>query len=279
MSYGPLTTEYELLTYLICSVADLTPIPLPPDASVLSEPEGTLSTRLRGRVNQQVGEIAGSANKVLSDVMDSSFSRLRGFLGSDPQALAQSNQGDTPISPTAESRSSPGFGLLRRGSGFSIASMAASLPGTGVLKDRRLGGAGGSIHTPAEENGQQLVEVSSRAGSTMGGDSDEEETDDSDGEEESEEEEDDAAGAKSDVRSIRSFGSMISRDSREERRQRKSLTDRLANVSARFSTSGGVTGGSASRDTSIRKVHLQPRTSRFTLAYEFNLTAFATAIF
>ncbi|KAG8955812.1 hypothetical protein FRC03_011042 [Tulasnella sp. 419] len=224
------------------SIAELDPIPIHADATALAQPslnEGNLSSRLRGKVNQQVGELAGSANKVISGVVDSSFSALRGLLSSDQaQASAATSTGEGEVKSPRQ-----GFGLLRRGSGFSIASMAASLPG-GIGKDMRLrAGSVGTNYNPDIEGGQQLLEVPpSRAASirSAGGaplsdmESSEQE---SDSQEESAEESDDEslAAPRSDARSIRSFGSMMSKGSRDTR-PRKSLTDRLANVSARISS-------------------------------------------
>ncbi|KAG8897868.1 hypothetical protein FRB99_007867 [Tulasnella sp. 403] len=233
------------------SVADLDPIPIPADAPNLSIPQATetnLSARLRGKVEQQVGELAGSANKVLSGVVDSSFSALRGFLGGD-------NSANSPAGAEAVPPKSPrqGFGMLRRGSGFSIASVAASLPG-GLVKDRRRTGSLSATLATSEETGQQMIEVPSRPGSIKSVHIDEEEvsedgTDeisDSDSED-SDSEHESNVGPKSDVRSIRSFGSMLS-EVKDESRPRKSLTDRLANVSARI-----IVPGSPSREPSLRK--------------------------
>ncbi|KAG8992918.1 hypothetical protein FRB90_000866 [Tulasnella sp. 427] len=216
------------------SVHELEPIPIPVDATALVQPttaEMNLSARLRGKVEQQVGELAGSANKVFTGVVDSGFSALRGFLGhnGDQNAAAEA----APTSPTEATKQSPrqGFGLLRRASGFSIASVAASLP----------------------EPGQQMMEVPSRPGSVRSGAADELSEDEtsssqleSEEESESEEEEEEEVAAKSDVRSIRSFGSMMS-EAREEGKQRKSLSDRLANVSRL-----GI-AGNQSREGSLRK--------------------------
>jgi hypothetical protein len=109
---------------------------------------------LRGRVEQQVDAIAGSANKVISGVVDTSFGMLRSFLplpGSTPSAPADGNpQAEVPSS-TPWNAVRPGFGLLRRENGFSIASLTASLPGS---KDRAK-----SILGDGEEAGQQLVSV------------------------------------------------------------------------------------------------------------------------
>ncbi|KAG9033827.1 hypothetical protein FRB95_014149 [Tulasnella sp. JGI-2019a] len=242
------------------SIADLDPIPIPADASVLAQPptdNDNFPLRLRGRVEQQVGELAGSANKVLTGVVDSSFSALRGFLGHDAaNAAAAASNTQAPstaatTSPTTNSRQ--GFGLLRRGSGFSIASVAASLP-AGLTRDRRNSSA-------VDQSGQQLMEVPSRPGSIrsqrLDEDSGEDETseaqdesDEDSGDEEESDGEGDARSRKSDVRSIRSFGSMMSEAAKEERKPRKSLTDRLANVSARLTVNPA---SSPSRDGQGRK--------------------------
>lgn len=174
-------------------------------------------------MEQQVDLLAGSANKVFSGVVDSSFGVLRAFLpsGADAaQTLPVSDlQGAAPwngIRPT--------FGLLRRESGFSIASLAASLPGAGRDRSR-------SIAKPTDEGGQQMIEVSSRPGSrhsmhvAVSDDSEDEEK--SADEEESEEEEEEEDG-QHDARSIRSFESMMS--SRKKAVGRKSLSDRLASM-------------------------------------------------
>ncbi|KAG8951871.1 hypothetical protein FRC04_005563 [Tulasnella sp. 424] len=229
------------------SVHELEPIPIPVDATALVQPtaaEMNLSARLRGKVEQQVGELAGSANKVFTGVVDSGFSALRGFLGGDQNAATQAVQ----AAPADATKQSPrqGFGLLRRASGFSIASVAASLP---VSRRIRSSSVGTSL--TAEETGQQMVEVPSRPGSVRSGAADElsdEETSSSqlDSDEESGSDEEEGMGARSDVRSIRSFGSMMS-EAKEEAKQRKSLSDRLANVSRL-----GI-AGSPSREGSLRK--------------------------
>ena len=90
----------------------------------------------------------GSANKVISGVVDSSFGVLR--------ALSPVIQPDGTAAD-ADSEVQPRFTLLRRDTAFSIASLAASLPGASIRSK-----------TPVlshEEAGQQLVEVPSRPAS------------------------------------------------------------------------------------------------------------------
>lgn len=207
----------------MCSTADLTPIPIPnPEKSNANTSHiGTPLPSLRGRVEQQVDAIAGSANKVISGVVDS-FGVLRAFLPVNVEQAAVSEE------PVPSNR--PGFGLLRRESGFSIASLAASLPGASA-RDRR--------HSIAvsDDDGQELVE--SRPGSVRNVFMDDE---DSSSEEDeaaariSDEDEDDAEEEEEmhDTRSIRSFESMMGRNRRKQDRKatgRLSLTDRLASMS------------------------------------------------
>jgi len=205
-------------------------------------------------VEQQVDAIADSANKVISGVVDSSFGILRSFMpnGAPPQAAGSVSSGRTTPGTPGPSRA--GFGLLRRESGFSIASLAASLP---------IAGRSRSAAGNAEEAGQQMISVSKPASLKsnrsslkirMGGGSEEQENasdddDDDDGDDEesvSSDEESEEGGNVQDaaesgknlsreVRSIRSFESMLS-VSREKKKglgaPRKSLSDRLASMSA-----------------------------------------------
>jgi len=232
----------------VMSVADLAPLPLAHSpfgggVDVVSAEGLSAAARLRGRVEQQVGELTDTANKVISGVFDSSFGALRGLI-----AGAAHENPTSPVSPAADpvQQQAPwnyhraGFGLLKRGSGFSITSVASSLP---VLQRQ--------ISTPSrkanpDETGQMLVEVTSRPGSIRreGEESAPEDSDQVESDEgESDEEEDaNAIGGKADTRSIRSFGSMMSGEGGKKARkdvsgyggpmmERKSLSDRLANVS------------------------------------------------
>jgi hypothetical protein len=129
----------------------------------------------------------------------------------------------------------PGFGLLRRESGFSIKSITAALPISRGTKSE-------------EERGQQLVTVSrpgsiksgrGEDGSAMEEESDEEEDEDEDEDEDDEEEDayESSASALGDTRSIRSFESMLSEKAKAKKTRkissltRKSLSDRLAHMS------------------------------------------------
>ena len=115
----------------------------------LQIPEGSFF--LRGKVEQQVDAIAGSANKVISGVVDSSFGILRSLLPhnqtqSHVQAVSSAIPVDIPtasvnVRGVADANTDTGagtplatkvgqgrLGLLRRETGFSIANIAASIP-------------------------------------------------------------------------------------------------------------------------------------------------------
>ena len=214
------------------NTSDLTPLPVargrsasvgsvdvvPPTPTVTGSAPG-----LRGRVEQQVDAIAGSANKVLSGVVDSSFGVLRVFL---PGGQNEKNAPQPPEVTVQEQK--PGFGLLKRETGFSIATLAAALP---IARQRS-----NQSNTTADESGQQMTEVSRPSSrmskhSRVGGDETHESSEESqaNSEEEVEEEDDE----EHDTRSIKSFESMMSQRKRRRRKAasgRKSLADRLANV-------------------------------------------------
>lgn len=198
----------------------MTPIPVPPSPPAVGR-ERSLSTSsaLRDRVEQ----VTGSANKVLTGVVDS-VSLIRSLLpnATNPMTPAMDSlQGTAPWNAVPR----PGFGILRRDSVFSIKSM---LPGSTKAGD-----------------GEEMLDVSrpvSRAGaSTYGSDmedvkEDEDGGTDDSGSDSSDEDEEEEGGGR-DARSIRSFESMMSRSRRERNKAkaqpRKSLSDRLS----------GITGG------------------------------------
>ncbi|KAF8799213.1 hypothetical protein BYT27DRAFT_7149988 [Phlegmacium glaucopus] len=231
----------------VTSTADLTPIPLTRSPLTSETPLVPVDGGLRGRVEQHVDAIADSANKVISGVVDSSFGILRSFMPSSAIPIPTGNK-LSPGIETTEHMKPGGFGLLnRRESGFSIASLAASLPIGGAARARSTG----------EESGQQLITVSrpsslrSKASWHDGSQDDDEETDDRSengptGDEESDSGDEgdsnipEAVSGAGDARSIRSFENMLSagkeRDGKSRKtvrpRTRKSLSDRLASVSA-----------------------------------------------
>jgi hypothetical protein len=223
------------LCFVSISTADLTPIPVHRAALESSQtppvsPEG-VPARLRRGVEQQVDAIAGSANKVILGVVDQGFGVLRALLPGNPVdaqvSSPENTNADQEAAPWNAAR--PGFGLLRRESGFSIASLAASLP---VGRDRSRSFAS-TTGTTVEESGQMMVDVSSRPGSVRSiyGSDAESSGDENSQENESEEEEQESVDDRHDTRSIRSFENMMGRTSRRRRtRTRKSLSDRLASM-------------------------------------------------
>ncbi|EJD07368.1 uncharacterized protein FOMMEDRAFT_143805 [Fomitiporia mediterranea MF3/22] len=237
----------------IVSAADLTPIPLSlaSDKSPVSTPGGGL----RGRVEQQVDAIAGSANKVLSGVVDSGFGVLLSLLPTAPTDQTNASTGDNANEGAPWNNLRPGFGLLRRESGFSIASLAASLPGAGSRERAR---SIASSYQAADEEGQEMVE--SRPGSVRNmllEDGGVEEEDEEEEEEEGESEEDGESGedeegdeedeeeqaemeTRHDTRSIRSFESMMSSRSRErEKHQKKRIGKGGKDANANANTKKG----------------------------------------
>jgi hypothetical protein len=163
-----------------------------------------------------VDAFAGSANKVISGVVDSSFGILKSF----------------SLDPTRG-----GLGMLRKESGLSIRALAGRV-GVGV-----------------GEEGRPLVVVTSRPGSVRAASDagSEPESDDEEGEEDEDEDEEEGEdeGGEYDSRSIRSFESMMSASGRRGRGgsrggrrngPRKSLSDRLAGVSGSVSTGLAAVG-------------------------------------
>ncbi|KAI0085825.1 hypothetical protein BDY19DRAFT_1075893 [Irpex rosettiformis] len=207
----------------VISTAELSPITVTRPGTEPASPR-SVQASLRGRVEQQVDAIAGSANKVLTGVVDTSFGVLRALL---PGAqVNESPIADPDLQESAPWNSSrPGFGLLRRDTAFSIASIAASLPGAGIRSK-----------TPVQkdEDGQQLMEVPSRPASIRSARREEESEDEEDEDYEEGDEEGEDDEEEHDTRSIRSFESMMSSRSNRKRRRvpkgRKSITDRLASV-------------------------------------------------
>ncbi|KAF8141862.1 hypothetical protein EV363DRAFT_35915 [Boletus edulis] len=214
----------------VLSTADLTPIPITrpnmpesPTAPTLSGEEHLAN--LRGRVGQGVDAIAGSANKVISGVFDSSFGVLRALLpgqtsgngiapGSALSTVSGSGSASGPGSGLAVGSGTgsgagststgtgagdtdaapwgvrPSLGLIRRETGFSIAGLTVALPG-GPGRAR-------SQSHPEEQGQRELVEVSSRPASLKshrsGHEASEDENENEEGssaDEESEEEEGD----------------------------------------------------------------------------------------
>ncbi|KAK0499075.1 hypothetical protein EDD18DRAFT_1250628 [Armillaria luteobubalina] len=214
----------------VLSTADLTPIPIvtsasSPSSRASSQERGTSKDGLRGRVEQQVDAIAGSANKVITGVVDTSFGMLKSLLPNNTNAPAMENvQGSTPWNAVR-----PGFGLLRRESVFSIKSMLpGSTPKLGGEEELVTVSRPGSVRSRRSRAGS----VNSRAYASS--DDDSEEAEERSEESESDQDEEDADySPPADTRSIKSFESMMSSKKKRRRKaSRPSLSDRLASVSA-----------------------------------------------
>ncbi|KAF8199053.1 hypothetical protein BJ912DRAFT_950728 [Pholiota molesta] len=206
-----------LETDKVMSTADLTPIPLTRSPVTADTPLEAADQGLRGRVGQQVDAITDSANKVITGVVDSSFGILRSFMPSSN--VVSPGVASAPGTPGMR----PGFGLLRRESGFSIASLAASLPITGRSRS----------NTAVEESGQQLLTVSRpssvRSRSSRKSLNQDEE---SDAAEESSATNDEESGSDGDEEDEDDSMLSASKPKSKSARARKSLSDRLASVSA-----------------------------------------------
>lgn len=254
----------------VLSAADLTPIPISRSPVTAATPLAAIDG-VQGSIRDRVEQ----ANKVITGVVDTSFGMLRSLLpNAATVAPATPPEGDVQDS-APWNMAKPGFGLLRRESGFSIRSITSALP---IPRGASKPGAG-------EEAGQQLVTVSrpSSVKSASAGKDDESATDDSSAMDSNSEEEDDDddedASAIGDARSIRSFESMMSnRKGKKDKsgmRPRKSLTDRLAHMSslaglkANASTAHGANPHAPAESTSgphtpeVQLLHLAPPIQRF----------------
>ncbi|KAJ7481797.1 hypothetical protein FB451DRAFT_1237212 [Mycena latifolia] len=231
-----------------------------PDRAQQSQgPAMSLAGDSPGALRRQVDTIAGSAGRVfngVTGVVDSSFGMLRQLLPGTGSPLPvtpalDSNTGAAPWNfPHVGSAPRPGFGLLRRETGFSIGGIS-------------IGGRS------EEKRGEEELRVVSRPGSLRGVEAASDDGDSDAGEGGSGEEEDEdvdgqyyeGEAGSHDARSIRSFESMMSRERSKGRRGvrkpgpgRKSLTDRLAHVS-------GLAGFKGSPPP--RRDSLLPAASRF----------------
>ncbi len=153
--------------------------------------------------------------------MDTSFGVLKGFLSPSGPAgeLATSASPDSLVTPAPWNTTTAGFGLLRRASGFSIANVTASFPGTSKPRG-----------STVEDSGQQMVDVpSSRAGSILERYSDVEPGSELSDDKSGDEHDPARVAGRGDTRSVRSFSSMMSTGSKGRQRQgRRALSDRLA---------------------------------------------------
>ena len=218
-------SAYRIL--LMMSVADLSPIGLHYlEDSVDAASIASASSRLRGRVFQ-VGELAGTANKAITGVFDSSLSALKGFMPTMPTIPTMSTLTSAPVEVEAESATRPGM-RARQTSGFSLANVTASVANiaaaatTAAVSARHTRSRASSRASATEHvwaGNQELVEVLSRPESIR-------EAPDSDGDEEDNEDGDvhyERERRKSDARSVKSVSST-------KRAERESVGSRLASI-------------------------------------------------
>lgn len=233
------------------SVEDLSPIGLNylDESNADTASIASASSRLRGRVFQ-VGELAGSAadsaNKVITGVVDSSWTALRGLI-SAPAA----SEVDGSSAPAPAER--PGM-RPRQASTFSLASVTASVATIAAAAANRSRSRANSRasaimnqHNPTKEEhtwkgNEEMVEVTSRPESVREKNNKQSSYGSSDDEQaETSEDDDDGKGItginKGDARSIRSVSSVLSKSrsrdaetEREEAKERVSISDRLASI-------------------------------------------------
>jgi hypothetical protein len=250
----------------VISVDDLSPIGLTylDESNADTASIASASSRLRGRVSQ-VGELAGSAagsaNKVLTGVVDSSWTALRGLINTNAANMV----GESPDEPVAEllsatsaTSSRPGI-PPRRASTFSLASVTASVANIAAAaasgRDRSKSAA--SATESSWGGNREMVDVSSRPASirevgeqSYSDDEEEQESDDEESAESDAEVKHGHMRRSSDARSIISVSSMMSKEARkneEPKAERVSLSNRFAsmNVLGRLG-SGAAPGEKAS---------------------------------
>lgn len=222
--------EFSSLLKLL-SVEDLSPIGLTYLDESNADAAGIVSasTRLRGRVFQ-VTELAGSAadsaNKVLTGVVDSSWTALRGLIGNNADQLMVDNDlSDTTTVPRPNMRP-------RQASSFSLASVTASVASiaaaasTAAARSRSRGASRASETQQQWSGNQEMIEVSSRPESIHELYIPEEEDHSTDTEVDNERQDKD----RSDMKSIRSVSSMMSKDESGGKGERASLSNRLASI-------------------------------------------------
>lgn len=241
----------------VMSVADLSPIGLNyldesnPDAQSIA----SASSRLRGRVFQ-VGELAGSAagsaNKVITGVIDSSWSAVRGLIGTTAVGAEDDRDSTTTgaTRPATRGRQVSSFSLANVTASVANIAAAAAATTQAAARSRASSRAVEPPPTQQWQGNQEMIDVISRPQSIKEHDKEEypsdSESDSADTEGSAENRPDPfTAGrtdtrALSDARSIKSVSSMLSKEGRRDDAARVSLSDRLANIGG----FGRVTSGS-----------------------------------
>ena len=237
------------LTYLDESNADA--------ASIVSA-----SSRLRGRVFQvteMAGSAADSANKVLTGVVDSSWTALRGLIGTNAeQQLLTTNEASDATVPRPNMRP-------RQASSFSLASVTASVASiaaaasTAAARSRSRATSRASDTQQHWTGNQEMIDVSSRPESIHEQYLAESEEDDH---QDTTEQDDMPAAELADVRSIKSVSSMMSKEESGSKNERATISNRLASIGVLGRLSGQTTSdesGAPSAEASPSKVCLSIR--------------------
>lgn len=235
------------LTYLDESNADA--------ASIVSA-----SSRLRGRVFQvteMAGSAADSANKVLTGVVDSSWTALRGLIGTnaEQQLLATNASADATV-PRPNMRP-------RQASSFSLASVTASVASiaaaasTAAARSRSRATSRASDTQQQWTGNQEMIDVSSRPESIHEQYLDESEEENLDTSTEQEYLDNKPPTELADVRSIKSVSSMMSKEESGSKNERATISNRLASIGVLGRLSGPTTSdesGAPSAEASPSKV-------------------------
>ncbi|WVQ95627.1 hypothetical protein IAU59_002725 [Kwoniella sp. CBS 9459] len=240
----------------VMSIDDLSPIGLNylDESNADAASIASASSRLRGRVFQvgeMAGTAAGSANKVLSGVVDSSWTALRGLMstGANPQPESGEASGTEPsTNPAAAGETGGRPGLRpRQASTFSLASVTASvasIAAAAAARNRSRANSRASAPEHVWSGNQELQEVTSRPASVRErGDRENEyiTSDDETEDEDDSQSEGEGEGGKSGRRHgrMRSTSSAISTSTSksnailgrdEQPKERVSLSNRLASI-------------------------------------------------
>jgi len=186
------------------------------------------------------GSAAGSANKVITGVVDSSWTALRGLIIAQPAGTDGVEAGET-----AQAVASAPALRQRHPSSFSLASVTASVASiaaaaaasTTAARNRNRADSHASAMVPEHQWGgnQEMMEVASRPESIRETGEDHaihsKESENTD--EESSDREEEHQRRVSDARSIRRVSSMLDHEAnraRDEAMERVSLNDRLASI-------------------------------------------------
>jgi hypothetical protein len=207
------------------------------------------------------GSAADSANKVLTGVVDSSWTALRGLIGTnaEQQLIATNQASDDATVPRPNMRP-------RQASSFSLASVTASVASiaaaasTAAARSRSRATSRASDTQQQWTGNQEMIDVSSRPESIHEQYIDESEEDDH----RDTSTEHMPAAELADVRSIKSVSSMMSKEDSGAKNERATISNRLASIGVLGRLSGPTTSdesGAPSAEASPSKVCLSLRLS------------------